>query len=86
MEFSEAQMSEAFQAAKIDKRWTNLLIQQFRFCIGENIPAAQMFNLIGWWNKLPPAERDKNSQKLERYRMQLLAITQKFKFDTIFKI
>jgi hypothetical protein len=45
-----------------------------------------MFAGIGWFAKLPEGEKVENSQKLERYRIQLRSIVQGLRFDTVFQI
>jgi hypothetical protein len=63
-----------------------LLIQQFKFCVGENVSADQMFEGINWFERLPQDEKNENSQRLEKYRIQLQSIVNKLRFNTIFQI
>jgi hypothetical protein len=74
------------QEAGVDKRVINLLIWQFEFCRGGVISAEQMFAGIGWFAKLPEGKKVENSQKLERYGIQLRSIVQGLRFDTVFQI
>jgi hypothetical protein len=64
----------------------NLLWNQFKLCMGINISTDEIFRNVGWYEGKNDQDKIDVNRRLQMYKTHLLAVIQRFGFDTVFRI